>query len=73
MLRNLIDPLSGVASLRHVTVIQGTKAYGIHQYPMRVPARERFPRDDHANFYWLQEDYIKEMAATGRSRRRQDR
>ena len=32
-------------------------------HPMPVPARERFPRDDHPNFYWLQEDYIKEKAA----------
>ena len=63
MLRNLIEPLSEVADLRHVTTLQGTKAYGIHLHPMRVPARERFPRDDHANFYWLQEDYITEKAA----------
>jgi nucleoside-diphosphate-sugar epimerase len=47
MLRNLIEPLSEVADLRHVTILQGTKAYGIHLHPMRVPARERFPRDDH--------------------------
>jgi nucleoside-diphosphate-sugar epimerase len=59
MLRNLTDPLSEVADLTHVTVLQGTKAYGIHLHPMRIPARERFPRDDHPNFYWLQEDYIK--------------
>jgi nucleoside-diphosphate-sugar epimerase len=63
MLRNLIDPLVEVTSLEHVTLLQGTKAYGIHLHPMRVPARERFPRDDHANFYWLQEDYIKERSA----------
>jgi nucleoside-diphosphate-sugar epimerase len=30
---------------------------------MPIPARERAPRDDHANFYWLQEDYLKEQAA----------
>jgi nucleoside-diphosphate-sugar epimerase len=63
MLRNLIEPLSEVASLEHVTLLQGTKAYGIHLHPMRIPARERFPRDEHANFYWLQEDYIKEKSA----------
>lgn len=64
MLRNLMEPLADVAQLRHVTILQGTKAYGIHLHPMRVPARERFARDDHANFYWLQEDYLKEKAAT---------
>jgi nucleoside-diphosphate-sugar epimerase len=64
MLRNLIEPLADVARLEHVTLLQGTKAYGIHLHPMRVPARERYPRDEHANFYWLQEDYIKEKSAT---------
>jgi nucleoside-diphosphate-sugar epimerase len=59
MLRNLVEPLAEVAELTHVTLLQGTKAYGIHLHPMPVPARERFPRDDHANFYWLQEDYIR--------------
>ncbi|HTF50429.1 MAG TPA: SDR family oxidoreductase [Pseudonocardia sp.] len=64
MLRNLIEPLAELAELQHVTLLQGTKAYGIHLHPMRVPAREHYPRDDHANFYWLQEDYIKEKATT---------
>jgi len=64
MLGNLIEPLAELAELQHVTLLQGTKAYGIHLHPMRVPARERYPRDDHANFYWLQEDYIKETSTT---------
>jgi nucleoside-diphosphate-sugar epimerase len=63
MLRNLIEPLAKVARLEHVTVLQGTKAYGVHLHAIRIPARERFPRDDHANFYWLQEDYIKARSA----------
>jgi nucleoside-diphosphate-sugar epimerase len=29
-----------------------------------LPAREREPRDPHENFYWLQEDYLRETAAT---------
>jgi nucleoside-diphosphate-sugar epimerase len=62
MLRNLIEPLSRAARLEHVTVLQGTKAYGVHLHPIRIPARERHPRDDHANFYWLQEDYIRAKA-----------
>ena len=28
-----------------------------------IPARERFPRDQHENFYWLQEDYIRDKSA----------
>ena len=64
MLQNLIEPLSEVAKLQHVTVLQGTKAYGITVGPMRVPAREDQPRVEHPNFYWLQEDYIKEKSAS---------
>ncbi len=30
---------------------------------MRVPGRERQPRDEHENFYWLQEDYVREASA----------
>ena len=64
MLRNMMEPLTGVArGLRHVSLLQGTKAYGIHLHPMPVPARERFPRDQHENFYWLQEDYVRDASA----------
>jgi len=64
MLRNLMEPLCAAATgLRHVSLLQGTKAYGIHLHPMPIPARERAPRDPHANFYWLQEDYIRAKSA----------
>jgi nucleoside-diphosphate-sugar epimerase len=62
MLRNCLEPLLERHSLRHVTLLQGTKAYGIHVHPMPIPARERAPRDQHENFYWLQEDYLIERA-----------
>jgi nucleoside-diphosphate-sugar epimerase len=62
MLQNCVEPLLGSRSLRHVTMLQGTKAYGIHVHPMPIPARERAPRDEHENFYWLQEDYLKDKA-----------
>jgi len=66
MLRSLMTPLLKVASgLRHVTLLQGTKAYGAHLRPIAVPARERWPRDGHANFYWLQEDWLR-AAQNGR-------
>jgi nucleoside-diphosphate-sugar epimerase len=63
MLQNTLEPLAGANALENVSILQGTKAYGIHLHPMPVPARERQPRDDHANFYWLQEDYLIEQAA----------
>lgn len=65
MLRNLMEPLTAAArGLKHVSLLQGTKAYGIHLHPMPIPARERAPRDNHANFYWLQEDYLTAKART---------
>jgi nucleoside-diphosphate-sugar epimerase len=61
MIQNFFDPLEkAAAKLKHVTVLQGTKAYGVHIEPFPVPARERWPRHQHENFYWLQEDYIRE-------------
>lgn len=65
MLRHLLDALRG-APLAHVTLLQGTKAYGVHTgRPMRVPARESDAVRDHANFYFDQEDLLRERAAAG--------
>ncbi|MBL6854456.1 MAG: SDR family oxidoreductase [Alphaproteobacteria bacterium] len=62
MLRNLFEPLSRTArNLKHVTLMQGTKAYGAHVRQIPVPARE--DRDElktQPNFYWNQEDYLRE-------------
>src|SRR6185312_14416446 len=65
MLRNLLDPLLEASpGLRHVTLLQGTKAYGVHIRPMLVPAREgRSELRDQPNFYWVQEDYLKRRQA----------
>ena len=62
MLRNLLEPLIAAApDLRHVTLLQGTKAYGVHVRPMQVPAREgRSEMREQPNFYWAQEDYLRE-------------
>jgi nucleoside-diphosphate-sugar epimerase len=41
MLRNVIEPLlSGKAALKRVSILQGTKAYGVHLHPIAIPARE---------------------------------
>ena len=44
MLRNLFEPLERAApGLRHVALLQGTKAYGVHVRPLaRAGAREPF-------------------------------
>lgn len=66
MLRNLIEPLSTAApNLQHISLMQGAKAYGVHIHHFPSPAKERWPRDPHDNFYWLQEDFIRACQATG--------
>ncbi|MGE0621872.1 MAG: NAD-dependent epimerase/dehydratase family protein [Pseudomonadales bacterium] len=60
MLENLMVPLAEAAEIEHVTLLQGTKAYGASVRPMRIPARESQPRVAHPNFYWLQQDFIAE-------------
>lgn len=48
MLENLFEPLRRVArGLEHVTLLQGTKAYGAHVGPIPIPAKERAPRHPH--------------------------
>lgn len=66
MLRNLFDALEPAApGLKHVSLMQGAKAYGVHIRHLASPAKERWPRDSHDNFYWLQEDYLKERQQAG--------
>jgi nucleoside-diphosphate-sugar epimerase len=70
MLHNLFEPLSTAAKdLEHVTLLHGTKAYGLHHPAVgmsgvKLPLREREPRAEHPNFYFLQEDYLREKQRT---------
>jgi nucleoside-diphosphate-sugar epimerase len=64
MLRHVMEPLLASADVRHVSLLQGTKAYGLHHPSVgyagvRNPLRERHPRVEHPNFYFLQEDYLR--------------
>jgi nucleoside-diphosphate-sugar epimerase len=61
MLRHLFEPLEKAApELRHVALLQGTKAYGVHVRPLAVPAREnRSEMHEQPNFYWNQENYLR--------------
>jgi nucleoside-diphosphate-sugar epimerase len=61
MLRNAIDPiLERRDALVHVSLLQGTKAYGVHVDRVPVPVKERWPRHPHPNFYFLHEDHLRE-------------
>ena len=59
MLTNVLDAMG---STTHFTLLQGTKAYGAHLGPMRNPGKESDARTDGPNFYWPQEDLLKERA-----------
>jgi nucleoside-diphosphate-sugar epimerase len=63
MLRNLMAVLETAApSLRHVALLQGTKAYGVHVRPLTVPAREgRSEMYQQPNFYWAQENFLRDL------------
>lgn len=63
MLRHLMAALEPAApSLRHVALLQGTKAYGVHVRPLTVPAREgRSEMYEQPNFYWAQENFLREL------------
>ena len=66
MFANLLDALVRHApALEHVTLLQGTKAYGVHVDPdVPIPCRESSPRHPHENFYFLQEDALRARAAS---------
>jgi nucleoside-diphosphate-sugar epimerase len=66
MLSNILQPVVQSQGFRHLIIMQGTKAYGAHVHAVPIPARESDPRDDHENFYWLQEDWVRQHAASGK-------
>jgi nucleoside-diphosphate-sugar epimerase len=59
LLKNLLATIEQrCPALRHVTLLQGAKAYGSHLGPFRTPARETDPRHMPPNFYYDQEDLL---------------
>jgi nucleoside-diphosphate-sugar epimerase len=67
LLRNLLDVVEENApGLRHVTIYQGGKAYGADLGPFKTPAREDDPRLMSPNFYYDQEDFLRQRQ-TGKS------
>ena len=64
MLANTLAALEATSpDLRHVVLLQGTKAYGAHVRAIPIPARE--DRDEArgvANFYWRQEALLRAQA-----------
>jgi nucleoside-diphosphate-sugar epimerase len=67
MLRNTVEVVERCApSLEHISLMQGTKAYGTHLGPYKSPARETDPRHMPPNFYYDQEDFLRERAPKAR-------
>jgi nucleoside-diphosphate-sugar epimerase len=64
MLRNVVEPIVRTASnFQHISILQGTKIYGVHLHPIPIPARERDARKDHENFFFDHQDDVGEMGA----------
>jgi len=52
--------------LKHVSLIEGTKWYGVHLGPFKTPAKEDDPRYPPPNFYYNQEDFLSSRVASGK-------
>jgi nucleoside-diphosphate-sugar epimerase len=64
MLHNVVEPIVRRASnFQHISILQGTKVYGVHLHPIPIPARERDADGNHDNFFLDHEDYVREMGA----------
>ena len=64
MLRNVVQPIVRTASnFQHISILQGTKIYGVHLHPIPISAREHDARKDHPDFFFDQEAYLREMGA----------
>lgn len=61
LLKNCLDVVEQSSpSLKHITFYQGGKAYGSDLGPFKTPAREDDPRLMSPNFYYDQEDFLRE-------------
>jgi nucleoside-diphosphate-sugar epimerase len=59
--RNLMEAVEESApNLQHVAIYQGGKAYGADLGPFKTPAREDDPRLMSPNFYYDQEDHLRQ-------------
>ncbi|MGW1678203.1 NAD-dependent epimerase/dehydratase family protein [Saccharopolyspora sp. NPDC002376] len=64
MLHNVVEPIACSANnFQHISILQGTKVYGVHLHPIPIPARERDAHRDHDNFFFDHEDYVRKMGA----------
>jgi len=62
MLENVVGALQPARALRHVHAVHGTKYYGHNLHPVALPLREDSPRTTTPNFYFNQEDFLREAS-----------
>lgn len=61
MVRNLVDAAeAGCRNLQHIHLVEGTKWYGMHIGSTLSPFREDDPRHMPPNFYYAQEDILRD-------------
>jgi nucleoside-diphosphate-sugar epimerase len=64
MLKNIVEVVEKASSrLQRVVLVEGIKYYGAHLGPFKTPAKETDPRHMPPNFYYDQEDFLKEQSA----------
>lgn len=67
MFRHVLDAVARASpGLEHVHLVEGQKWYDFHVRPPRTPTREDDPRLPQANFYYDQEDLLRERQAKQR-------
>jgi nucleoside-diphosphate-sugar epimerase len=63
MLENLVTAAEAECpDLRRVVLYEGVKYYGVHLGPFKTPAKENDPRHMPPNFYYDQEDWLRDRA-----------
>jgi nucleoside-diphosphate-sugar epimerase len=64
MLTNTVETVERSSQkFRKVVLLEGAKFYGAHLGPYKTPAKETDPRHMPPNFYYNQEDYLKQRSA----------
>ena len=63
LFRNAMTAIEAATPLlQHVCLLQGSKYYGRHLGPFKTPAKESDPRHFPPNFYYTQEDFLRQLA-----------
>ena len=64
MITNVVDALDASSPhLANINLLQGTKYYGCHLGPFKTPAKESDPRVPGGDFYYSEEDLVRQRQA----------